>query len=154
MYKIKEYETSTGTTKVKLEGNPLKETFETIDETGVSGVIILNGTHLARNTNKVKPVEIKGDTVIHEILVTKNDREIETIVSVEVPDCELFAPDNAKMVDMQAKAVKDSLTDFANTARENQLTENEKSEAVKKALQSLQLQGVEIETIKKVLKEW
>jgi len=154
MYKIKEYETSTGTTKVKLAGKSLNEIFETIDKTGVSGVIILNGTHLARNTNKVKPVEIKGDKVVHEILVTKNNREIETIVTVEVPDCELFAPDNAKMVDMQAKAVKDSLTDFANTARESQLTEEEKVKAVKETLKSLQLQGVEISTIKEIVAEW
>lgn len=152
-YEIKEYTTSTGTKKVKLAGAKVDDLFETVEDTEISGVVLLNDTHLARNTKKVKPLEIKGDSVIHAILVTKNDREIETVVTAEVKDCKLLG-DNPKIVEMQAKSVKDTATDLANRARENQLTEEEKQKAVQEALKSLQLQGVELDTIKKVIKEW
>ena len=152
-FNIESYKTSTGTEKVKLTGTEVTELFETVETTEVSGVILLNGTHLARSTNKVKPVEIKGNSVLHEILVTKNNREVETIVSVEVDDCKLFA-EEPKIVEMQGKSVKETVTDLANKARENQLTEEEKAEAVEKALKSLQLQGVELETIERVINNW
>jgi len=152
-FKIEEYEASTGTKKVRLAGAKVSDLFETVEDTEISGVSLLNGTHLARNTKKVKPLEIKGDNVVHAILVTKNDREIETIVTAEVQDCKLLG-DNPKIVEMQAKSVKNTATDLSNKARDNQLTEEEKVKAVKETLKSLQLQGVELSTIKKVIKEW
>ena len=153
-FKIEEYLNSNGNKSLRLAGVEVKELFETVEETEVSGIVILNETHLARMTDKVKPVEIKGDKVIHEILITKNDEEIKTIVSAEVNDCEILARDNAKMLKYQARAVKDEVTDLSNKARDNQLTEEEKVKAVKETLKSLQLQGVEISTIKEIVAKW
>jgi len=154
-FKIEEFETSSGSKKVRLQGEKLEERFDKVVDMSTFmekdlSMYLINDKFIVRNTPKCKPVEIVDDkNVKYELLVTKNNREIEQIAEAVI-NSKVMVEGNQEVMAMQAGNLSKMLQDTATKIRQNIVTEEEKQAEIEKILETIQNKNIKFAEVAEV----